>query len=328
MSRIVLLHNHLPDQPTYDQLEAFEGASIIADELKKLGHDVVMTPFSLNIPETIEAIRKADAQQIFNVVDDIAGDDSLHTIAPAVLESMGFTYTGASASILTTTSDKLLTKKLLRMSDLPVLGWVSMNEAVDFSPGAAYIMKPINHDASIGISEESVCVMENLSAFRNHLSSRREQTRWDYFGEPFIDGREFWVAMVDCGSKVEVFPPAEIKFNGYYEGEAPRFITYRAKWERESYEYNHLGARFDFDLQEAPLIEELKRLALACWQALNLQGYVRLDFRVDAQGRAWIIDVNVNPYLPFHHGGLLDAAQHAGWDFSRLLTTILNQDLR
>lgn len=326
MSRIVLLHNHLPDQPTYDQLEAFEGASIIADELKKSGHEVVMTPFSLNIPETIDAIRKADAQHIFNVVDDIAGDDSLHTIAPAVLESLGITHTGASASILTTTSDKLLTKKLLRMSNLPILGWVSMNEAVDFTPGAAYIVKPVNHDASIGIGEESVCVMDDLSSFRQHLKARREQTGWDYFGETFIDGREFWVAMVDCGSKIEVFPPAEIKFNGYNEGEAPRFITYRAKWERDSYEYNHLGARFDFDPQEAPLIEEIRNLALVCWQSLHLQGYVRIDFRIDAQGKPWIIDVNANPYLPFHHGGLLDAAQHAGWDFGRLLTTILNQD--
>ncbi len=326
MSRIVLLHNHLSEQPTYDQLEAFEGALIVASELKLLGHDVVMTPFSLNIPETIAAIRKADAQHIFNVVDDIAGDDSLHTIAPAVLESMGFHFTGASAGILTTTSDKLLTKKLLRMSGLPILGWVSMNEAVDFTPGAAYIIKPVNHDASIGICEESVCVMDDLSSFRSHLKARREQTGWDYLGEPFIDGREFWVSLVNCGSKVEVFPPAEIKFNGYNEGEAPRFITYRAKWERDSFEYNHLGARYDFTPQEAPLIEEMKNLALACWEALHLQGYVRLDFRVDAQGKPWIIDVNVNPYLPFHHGGLLDAAQHAGWDFSRLLTTILNQD--
>jgi|GEM_PF-3737873 len=37
--------------------------------------------------------------------------------------------------------------------------------------------------------------------------------------------------------------------------------------------------------------------ALACWKVFGLRGYGRIDFRIDHDGRPWILEVNANPCL-------------------------------
>ena len=41
----------------------------------------------------------------------------------------------------------------------------------------------------------------------------------------------------------------------------------------------------------------LRQFALATWTLFEFNGYARVDFRVDASGAPFIIDVNPNPYL-------------------------------
>jgi D-alanine-D-alanine ligase len=156
------------------------------------------------------------------------------------------------------------------------------------------------------------------------LLARQEQTGWETFAERFIRGREYWVSFIEQpGGAVRVFPPAEAIFTDYAPGQAPDYITYRAKWAKESFEYHHLKAAYTFSAEEAPLITHLETLTRATWQALHLRAYGRIDFRVDRQGQPWILDVNINPYLPYHAGGLLDSAQQVGWDFQRLLAEVI-----
>jgi D-alanine-D-alanine ligase len=51
-----------------------------------------------------------------------------------------------------------------------------------------------------------------------------------------------------------------------------------------------------FDV-EPPLAMRVERLALDCWELFDLDGYARVDFRVDAEGTPWILEVNGNPCL-------------------------------
>lgn len=327
MTRVVLLHTHLTENPSIDEQEGFDVAQVIAAELQKMNHEVILLPFKLNMEESMNALQQARPDFVFNLVDDIAGSDSLHFIASAMLEHAGYNYTGASADILFITSHKLLTKRLLHTQGVPTPAWVSVDEAENFTPGLPYIIKPVNHDASIGIHEDALYTPTSLEDLRQQLTRRKALTGWNHFAEQYITGREFWVSMLGNTHEPEIFPPVEMQFSGYLPNQAPQWITYKAKWERDSFEYKHLGAQFNFEVHEEPLLQHLKQVARASWQALHLHGYVRIDLKVDAQGRPWLLEVNVNPYLPFHPGGFLDAAQHAGWDFPRLLTEILQQNL-
>jgi D-alanine-D-alanine ligase len=325
MSLIALLHTHISEQPTMDQKEAFDVAEIISAELIKLHHKVVQIPFTTNMDLVIEALNQAKPDFVFNLVDDVADDDSLHFFSSALLKRLGYKFTGAPAEIMFITSHKLLTKRLLRMCDIPTPAWVSLEDVHDFVSGQRYITKPVSHDASIGIDENSVSTVDSLDAFLDHLRAKRAQTGWDHFGERFVAGREFWVSMMESNELPIVFPPSEMKFIGYEAGQAPQYVSYRSKWERDSYEYKHLVAKFEVDEQDLELVQRLQDLARACWQTLHLRGYARIDIRVDQHGQPWVLEVNVNPYLPYHYGGFLDAAQHAGWDFGRVLEHILSQ---
>ena len=118
-----------------------------------------------------------------------------------------------------------------------------------------------------------------------------------------------------------MLPPAEIVFDGYPPGK-PRIVGYRAKWDAESFEYRHTVRSFEFERRDAPLVDSLRSLALRCWELFGLRGYARVDFRVDAAGRPWILEVNANPCLS-PDAGFAAAAARAGLSFERVVERIV-----
>ncbi len=119
----------------------------------------------------------------------------------------------------------------------------------------------------------------------------------------------------------EVLPPAEIRFDAYPPGKV-RVVGYRSKWMEGSFEFSNTPRGFDFPAQDAPLLADLRGLALRCWRLFDLKGYARVDFRVDKEGRPWILEVNANPCLS-PDAGFFAAALRADLDFPAVLTRII-----
>jgi hypothetical protein len=74
------------------------------------------------------------------------------------------------------------------------------------------------------------------------------------------------------------------------------------------------------------LAEELRRIALTAWRAVGGQGYGRIDFRIDGNGKPWLLEVNANPDLA-PDAGLARMAAVAGLDYSALVHAICEQAL-
>lgn len=119
----------------------------------------------------------------------------------------------------------------------------------------------------------------------------------------------------------EVLPPAEIRFDAYPPGKV-RVVGYRSKWKEGSFEFANTPRSFDFPAQDAALLTDLRELALRCWRLFGLKGYARVDFRVDKEGRPWILEVNANPCLS-PDAGFFAAALRADLDFPAVLTRII-----
>lgn len=68
-------------------------------------------------------------------------------------------------------------------------------------------------------------------------------------------------------------------------------------------------------------------LARRCWDLFGLRGYARVDFRVDSQGRPWILEVNANPCLSAD-AGFIAALEEAGLDQREAVARILGLALR
>lgn len=58
------------------------------------------------------------------------------------------------------------------------------------------------------------------------------------------------------------------------------------------------------------------------WDLFGLSGYARVDFRVDAAGAPWVLEVNTNPCLA-PDAGFAAAAAQAGITYDALVAHLL-----
>ena len=124
---------------------------------------------------------------------------------------------------------------------------------------------------------------------------------------------------------VEVLPIAEIVFGGL-EAHAPEIYGYDAKWTPDCAAYIGTLRRFGLEQQEPELAKMLRQFALAAWTLFEFNGYARVDFRVDASGAPFIIDVNPNPYLTSDAEDAA-AAIEAGLSYKDLIGSIVESSL-
>ena len=117
-------------------------------------------------------------------------------------------------------------------------------------------------------------------------------------------------------------PPAEIIFENY-DPDKIKIVGYRAKWDSASFEFHHTPRRFDFPSEDHALLKELKTLALRCWDVFGLNGYCRVDFRVDTQTRPWILEVNANPCIS-PDAGFAAAVNRSGMTYAEAISRILS----
>ena len=102
-------------------------------------------------------------------------------------------------------------------------------------------------------------------------------------------------------------PVAEIRFDGF-PATKPAIVGYAAKWHADSFEYRNTVRSFGV---EPELAARAARLSLACWQLFALDGYARVDFRVDGSGMLYVLEVNANPCLS-PDAGFAAALEQAG----------------
>lgn len=309
----VVLHDDLPAGARADEVDVFAQAAEFEAALAALGYRTSRLAFTLDLGAVRAALGARAPALVVNLVEAVAGLGRLQHLAPALLDTLRLPYTGAPTEALFLTTNKLLTKRTLRLQGLPTPDWIDPDGTdgrTTLSPGP-YILKPVAEDASVGLEDDAVVQVGDRAELEQHVRTRAASLGLDVFAERYIPGREFNVALLARPEGPEVLPIAEIHFVDYPPGR-PRLVGYRAKWDVESFEYTHTPRSFAFPAQDAPLLAELARLACACWALFGLRGYARVDFRVDADGQPWILEVNANPCLS-PDAGFAAAAAQAGW---------------
>jgi D-alanine-D-alanine ligase len=272
---------------------------------------------------------------VFNLVESLGGSDRLIALVPLLLESLGIAYTGVSAEGLMRSSSKTTAKKRLNEASLPTLPWVELNgtegqlhgeDAVSSDWPSSWIRKPIYEHASLGMTDDAVVSCVSPADVTEKTAQWQQQLGRPCFAEPFIDGREFNLSLLAGDSGPEVLPAAEIDFVDF-PSDKPRIVGYAAKWAEETIECVNTPRRFTFSASDDTLLEHLRRITLACWNAFELSGYARFDFRVDDAGRPWILEINANPCLT-PGSGFAAAVQEAGYSYEQVIGRIVDDALR
>lgn len=325
--RVLILHDAIRPDSRADELDVLVQALEVGRALETLGHQTESLPFDWNLAASRTAIEKFAPDCVFNLVESAHGRGRLIYLAPALLDDLRIPYTGASTEAMFLTSNKLLAKRFLRLHGIDTPAWWDPGEGgakSEFHPGR-YIIKSVWEEASVGLDEDSVVVADQRSELAGAVEIRRSALGGEGFAEEYIDGREFNLALLG-GREPEVLPPAEIDFVGYGP-EKLRVVGYRAKWDESSYEYHHTPRRFDFPPIDEPLLERLRDIARVCWHRFRLRGYARVDFRVDAAGRSYVLEINANPCLS-PDAGFAAALTRAGIPYEEAVRRILEDATR
>lgn len=329
--RIAIVHTALSPDSAADEQDVLVQVEAVAGAMKTLGHETVVRDCGLDLDKVRTELERTRPHCVFNLVESIWGSGRLIAHLPALLDAMGLPYTGAGAEPLYLTSNKLLAKWWLHAAGLPTPPWVGLlpdngGEPVfqgpaQITPDNPWIVKSVWEHASIGLDETSLVSGGDLKRLSSCLRQKAPSLGGSSFAEAFIDGREFNLSLLEGPAGVRALPPAEILFNGYGRDKA-RIVDYRAKWEPGSFEYAHTARTFCFDATDRELLQELKKLALACWRLFGLKGYARVDFRVDRKGRPWILEINANPCLA-PDAGFAAALEQADIGFDQALMQIV-----
>jgi D-alanine-D-alanine ligase len=321
--KVVTLHDRIAENARTDERDALVQAETIARTLGQMGHDSVPVPFSLDLREVTDRLLKARPDLVFNLVESVESRGSLIHLAPALLDSLNIAYTGASTEAMFLTSNKLLAKQFLASSGIATPPWfttASLDGAASWV-GDRYIVKSVWEHASVGLDESAVVEADRPGFLAEELRAREGRLGGRAFAERYIDGREFNISVLSGDSGPDVLPHAEIRFVDY-GSDRLKIVGYAAKWDEQSFEYNHTPRRFDFPLEDAALLNELAGVARRCWRLFDLRGYARVDFRVDRSGKPWVLEINANPCLS-PDAGFAAATQRAGLESTEVVQRIL-----
>jgi D-alanine-D-alanine ligase len=329
--RVAIAYNQVEDSGSADERDVLNQVAAVSMALAESGHEPITMPCDLNLLVFKQKIKAANPNLVFNLVESLDGHGRLISVIPSLLDAMGIPYTGAPAGVIHETSHKILAKERMRISDLPTPLWIgpwptesctklSLPDGIVWDTGP-WIIKSVWEHASIGIGSDALVLADCPEDLMRMLRERSPQLGGAAFAEGFIEGREFNLSIIGGPDGPMVLPGAEIVFENFAKDQ-PHIVCYKAKWDETSFEYTHTGRRFDFPQADAVLLDTLRETALKCWHVFGLRGYARVDFRVDDQNRAWILEVNANPCLS-EDAGFAAAVNQAGMTFTQAVEYIL-----
>lgn len=320
--RVAVLHNAIAEDAAPDERDVLVQVRSVVEALQALQHEAVTVPCDLDLDGLRTRLRKLRPAVAFNLVESLGGHGRLIHLVPALLDAMGLRYTGSPTTALFLTSHKVLAKERLRAAELPTPDWRPSD-----APAAAgtYIVKPVWEDASVGIDDAAVIAFDDAQEIDKVIARRAERLQTPCFAERFVDGREFNLSILGGRTRPQCLPPAEIVFEDF-PPDKPRIVGYEAKWSEDSFEYRHTVRRTAFGPEDATLLASLASVAERCWAAFGLRGYARVDFRVDAEGRPWVLEVNANPCLS-PDAGFAAAAGVAGLTMEAVVERVLRDAL-
>jgi D-alanine-D-alanine ligase len=317
----MVMHGAVDPTAAPDEQDVLVDVAAIADAVSTLGYQPVTLPLTLDLDGARTVIERLKPAFVFNLVEAIGGQGRLIHLATALLDSMGVPYTGCRTEAMFLTSNKPLAKRMMTQAGIETPAWIDPDRLggtrVSF-PGP-YIVKSVWEHASIGLDGESI--VADSRRLGEVARKRRRTLGGEWFAEAFVDGREFNVSVIAGPRGPEVLPPAEMRFIDF-PAEKPRIVDYAAKWDEHSFEYANTVRSFDLQPEDTGLVAKIAERVKACWRLFGLSGYARVDFRVDAAGVPYVLEVNANPCIS-PEGGLVAAAARAGLNQVDLVARII-----
>ena len=262
-----------------------------------------------NVEKQIRDLMDEGVDIFINLCDGTP-DDQLSGIGLVrALEKSGAAFTGADSRFFDPTRDEM--KNAARRVSVPTPNWIFVSRLEDAEKVVKrlkfpMLVKPPHGYASVGIRRKSR--VENADQLKEQMAIEIEE-----FGraliEEFIDGREFTCLITenaDDPNKPITIKPVEFIFPA---GES--FKHYDMKW--VEYEKMSVAA-----VRNTKIEKTLREQTMRVFKELGGNGYARCDYRMDANGVIYMLEINPNC------GIFYPPSEPGSADFSLLNDTINN----
>jgi len=300
-----------------------EVAKEVGEAVKKLGYPVTIVPLQKSFLNFLRRVKDLNLDVLVNLCEGFYGRPQWESNVAATLELMHLTFTGNKSRTLTVCQDKHMAKAILSSYNLPTSPsqlLSSKDQALEVR--FPVIIKPNAEDASLGIGPNSVVSdPERLAIQVKRILDLYKQPA---LVEEYIEGREFNVAVME-NKTVQALPVSEIDFSQVPES-MPHICSYEAKWLKDHIMYQTTPPVCPAPIDDA-LKLKLQQLAVDAFRALGCRDYARVDFRMDAAGNIYILEINPNPDISLD-AGYARALNAAGIEYSRFWEYMLNNALQ
>lgn len=267
----------------YEREVSLSSGHRVADALRAAGAEATVADADAGLLDRLTTVRP-DA--VFIALHGSSGEDGA---LRSVLDLLGVPYVGTGAGACRTAWDKPTAKAAVRGAGLETPDWVALPHTTFRELGAAAVLdrivarlgtplmiKPAQGGSALGAQRVAETV--ELPAAMVSCFSYGETV----LVEPYVDGVEVAVSVVDDGSGPRALPAVEIvPSSGVFDYAArytPGMTTY------------HTPARLD-----ASVARRLADVAVATHETLGLRDLSRVDAIVAPDGRVQFLEVNVAP---------------------------------
>ena len=291
------------------EYDAPETIQAITGAIESHGHVVVPLEATQEFPRALIA---SNVDVVFNIAEGMSGR-SREAQVPSLCELRGIPYTGSDSATLSICLDKALAKRLLTDVDHPAFQVLITGREKVRQFRYPVIVKPNQEGTSKGISKKSVCDDE---------ARLREVAREliDKYGQPalveeYIVGREVTVGLLG-EKRPRVLPPMEVIF--------------LKQQERPVYDYEckqHWPEHVRYEVPANLTKDELRAVEKACrttFMTLGCRDVARVDLRIAADGKVYVLEVNPLPGLTPDYSDLCLIANGAKIDYRTLIGEILS----
>jgi D-alanine-D-alanine ligase len=312
-----------PDDEVFEYKTDYD----VVTGLRDLGHEVQPLGLYDDLTPLRQAIQNFKPHIVFNLLEEFRGETMLEQNVVSYLELVQVPYTGCNPRGLIIARDKALSKKILHYHRIrvPRFAVVPAGRKLRHKPARLdypLIVKSQVEEASFGIAEASL--VNNDEKLAERIEFMHANVGTSLILEQYVDGRELYVGVMG-NSRLQVLPVWELEMRGL-RSDAPRIATRRVKWNLKFQERRgiEIGPARDLPPEvERLLVKTTKRL----YRLLQLSGYARVDFRLDAEGRPYFLEANPNPDIGYGDE-FAEAAEAAGIDYEPLLDRLLAIGLR
>jgi D-alanine-D-alanine ligase len=293
-------------------------AEAIHSGLAHAGYDVI--PVQIESPQALlSALQPFNPARyvVFNWYEGLEPCAEDAAQVTALLDELGFIYTGADTIALRTTQDKIRGGRVLHTHGIPTPAGqpAAADNLSQWNRYPAIVKLATEHGSECMTVNSVVHDEEALRAQVDKLTAAGIQS---LMVSEFVDGREFTVSLWGNGT-LEALPLLEVDY-GAYPPSVPHIRSFEAKWDAASAAHQsiRLGPPRDLPSQ---LQDRIERTARDAYRAFGLRDYGRIDLRLK-QDAPQVIDVNSNPDITAD-SSFVAAAERAGYDYPTMLDRIV-----